>query len=70
MAKLTKDQRNSLPDSAFAGPHRSNPIPDKAHAADAKARAAQAVEAGRITKAAEKRIDANADKVIRSSKKR
>jgi hypothetical protein len=33
MAKLTTKQRNALPDSAFAGPHRSYPVEDKAHAA-------------------------------------
>lgn len=32
MAKLTKAAREALPDSAFAGPHRSYPIPDAEHA--------------------------------------
>lgn len=32
MAKLTSKQRGNLPKSAFAGPGRSFPIPDKAHA--------------------------------------
>jgi len=41
MAKLTTAERNKLPDSAFAGPHRSYPMEDKAHAANAKARASQ-----------------------------
>ncbi len=41
MAKLTTAQRNALPDSDFAGPDRSYPINDKAHAANAKARASQ-----------------------------
>lgn len=41
MAKLTTKQRNALPDSKFAGPGRTYPIPDKAHAANAKARASQ-----------------------------
>lgn len=32
MAKLTKAARAAIPTSKFAGPHRSFPIPDKAHA--------------------------------------
>ncbi len=30
--KLTKAQRDALPDSAFAGPKRTFPINDRAHA--------------------------------------
>ena len=32
MARLTAKARKSLPSSTFAGPGRSFPIPDKAHA--------------------------------------
>jgi hypothetical protein len=32
MARLTAAQRKALPDSAFAGPGRTFPIPDKDHA--------------------------------------
>lgn len=32
MAKLSTAQRKKLPDSAFAGPGRSFPVHDKAHA--------------------------------------
>ena len=32
MARLTAAQRKKLPSSAFAGPGRSFPIPDKNHA--------------------------------------
>jgi hypothetical protein len=69
MSKLTSRARNQLPDSEFAGLGRTYPVPDKAHAVDAKARAAQAVKRGRMTKAEEARIDAKADKVIRKSAK-
>lgn len=65
MAKLTSKQRKALPKSEFAGPGRSYPIPDRAHAANAKARAAQAVKAGRMSKAQEARIDAKADKKLK-----
>ena len=62
MAKLSTEKRNSLPKSDFAGPGRSYPIPDKSHAANAKARASQAVNAGRMSKATEEKIDARADR--------
>lgn len=64
MAKLTTGQRNKLPASKFAGPDRSYPIPDKAHAANAKARAAQQVAKGNLSKAGEQRIDAKANRVL------
>lgn len=41
MAKLTTKERAALPGKSFAGPGRSYPIPDKNHAANAKARASQ-----------------------------
>jgi len=41
MAKLSAKERNSLPDSAFAGPGRSFPVEDKSHARNALARASQ-----------------------------
>lgn len=41
MSKLTSKERNSLPAKEFAGPDRSYPIPDKNHARNAMARAAQ-----------------------------
>ena len=41
MPKLTTKARNKLPGKSFAGPGRSYPIPDKSHAANAKARASQ-----------------------------
>lgn len=40
MAKLHAKQRNALATSEFAGPDRSYPIPDRSHAANAKARVA------------------------------
>jgi hypothetical protein len=67
MAKLTSGQRKKLPKSSFAGPGRSYPVPDKAHAANAKARASQAVKAGRMSKATESRIDAKANRVLGKS---
>lgn len=67
MAKLTTAKRNALPSSVFAGPGRSYPVPDKSHAANAKARATQAVKAGRMSSAEKSKIDAKANRVLGSS---
>ena len=64
MAELDAKKRTKLPSDDVAGPHRTYPIADKAHARNAKARASQAVKAGRMSKAEEKKIDAKADRVI------
>lgn len=64
MAKLTAGRRNALKDSQFAGPDRSYPIPDASHAANAKSRATQAVNAGRISPSTKAHIDAKANKKL------
>jgi hypothetical protein len=66
MAELTANARNKLPKSKFAEPDkRAYPVEDKPHARNAKARAAQAVKAGRISKAEEGKIDRKADAVLK-----
>jgi hypothetical protein len=66
MAELDSDDRKKLPDSKFAEPDkRKYPIEDKAHARNAKARASQAVKAGRMSKSEQKRIDRKADAVLK-----
>lgn len=70
MAKLTTKARKKLPKSDFAGPDRSYPVNDKAHAANAKARASQMVNSGKLSKSAEKKIDAKANKVLGKNKKK
>jgi len=64
MAKLKTETRDKLPAKDFAGPGRSYPVEDKKHAANAKARASQAVKAGRMSKSEEKKIDAKADRKL------
>lgn len=64
MSKLTAARRDALPASKFAGPDRSYPIPDASHAANAKARASQAVNEGRMSESQKERIDAKANKVL------
>jgi hypothetical protein len=68
MAKLTTKARKALPAAKFAGPNRSYPVPDRSHAANAKARASEAVNAGRMSKSTEKKIDAKANSVLRKYK--
>jgi hypothetical protein len=41
MAKLTSAERNSLPDSDFAGPNRTYPVPDASHARNALSRVSE-----------------------------
>ena len=69
MAKLSSGARKKLPASSFAGPNRSYPVPDKSHAANAKARASQAVKAGRMSSAQKAKIDAKANRVLGKGKK-
>jgi hypothetical protein len=65
MATMSEKQRDKLPESKFGLPdERKYPMPDKSHARNAKARASQAQNAGRITAAEEKKIDRMADKVL------
>ena len=66
MADLNARKRNALPDSKFGLPsERKYPMPDKAHARNAKARASQAQNEGRITAADERKVDRKADKILK-----
>jgi hypothetical protein len=64
MARLTAKARKKLPRSKFAGPGRSYPIPDRSHAANAKARATQMVNRGILSPATAARIKARANNVL------
>jgi hypothetical protein len=64
MARLTQKQRDALPSSAFAGEQRSYPVPDRGHAINAKGRAKQQLESGRLTHAQYERIVADANRVL------
>ena len=61
---MTTKQRKELKPSQFAGPDGSYPIPDRAHAIDAKARAAEEHNKGKLSLAQQKAIDAKANAVI------
>ena len=65
MADLTTRKRDSLPKSSFGLPEeRKYPMPDKAHARNAKARASQQEHKGTITQAEERKIDRKADRIL------
>jgi len=65
MSVLTAKKRNALPDSSFGMPgSRKYPMPDKNHAANAKARATQQVKAGNLSPSTASKIKAKANKSL------
>lgn len=75
MADLSAKKREKIPSKEFGLPEKARtdaqkresgnyPMPDKAHARNAKARAAQQHEAGNLTKDELERIDRKADKIL------
>ena len=66
MADLTAKERAELRGKDFGLPmERKYPVQDRAHAANAKARAAQQVDAGNLSEEDEAKIDAKANKVLK-----
>ncbi len=65
MAKLVASTRNSLPASKFGmSGSRKYPMPDRSHAANAKARATQMVSAGKLSSSTAAKIRAKANAVL------
>jgi hypothetical protein len=65
MARLTDRQRERTPDEAFGLPkERKYPMPDEAHARNAKSRAAQQHERGNLTDKEKRTIDRKADRIL------
>lgn len=77
MAKLNAEDRKSIPKSKFGLPKKvgkgkeggesgrgAYPMPDKSHAANAKARASQQLKKGNLSKSEKSMIDAKANKVL------
>ena len=65
MSKLTASTRSSIPSSKFGLPgSRKYPMPDKAHAANAKARATQQVAKGNLSPASAAKIRNKANTVL------
>jgi hypothetical protein len=69
MAKLTEKDRKKLPKKMFAMPgERKYPINDKTHARNAKARASEMENKGKISESTKAKIDAKANKVLGTKK--
>ena len=65
MAKLKAATRNSLPKSEFGLPgSRKYPMPDASHAQNAKARATQMVNKGKLSSSAAAKIRAKANRIL------
>ena len=65
MAKLKAKTRNKLPASDFGEPgSRKYPMPDRAHAANAKARATQMVKKGKLSASEAAKIKAKANRKL------
>jgi len=63
---MLSSTRNSLPASKFGMPgERKYPMPDKSHAVNAKDRATQMVNKGKLSPSERTKIDAKANKVIK-----
>ena len=65
MAVLKAKSRNALADRVFGLPgERKYPMPDRAHAANAKARASQMVAKGKLSSSSKAKIDAKANRIL------
>ena len=65
MSKLKASTRKALPKGEFGLPgSRKYPMPDKSHAANAKARATQMVSKGKLSPASAAKIRAKANKKL------
>ena len=66
MAELSTKARKKLAKSSFGLPgSRSYPMPDRSHAANAKARASQMLSAGKLSKSSYAKIVAKANKKLK-----
>jgi len=70
MGRLSEGERKSLPKAEFGEPgKRKYPMPDRSHAANAKARASQQEEKGRLSSGEKAKIDKKADRVLGKKEK-
>ena len=70
MSTLSTKSRKSLPKDQFALPGGKYPVEDKAHAANAIARATQQYEAGKLSAADRAKVNSKANNVLAEKKKR
>ena len=65
VGKLNAAKRKKIPASKFGLPgERKYPMPDRSHAANAKARATQMVNKGKLSPASKRKIDAKANRIL------
>ena len=65
MARLDASERKEIPAREFGLPgQRKYPMPDKSHAANAKARATQEVKRGKLSPASAAKIRAKANRLL------
>lgn len=63
--KLSNKARKAVPASEFGLPgSRKYPMPDRSHAANAKARATQQVNAGNLSVSEKSEIDSKANRIL------
>jgi hypothetical protein len=63
--KLKAKTRNAFANRMFGLPkQRKYPMPDRSHAANAKARATQMEHAGKLSATSKKKIDAKANRIL------
>jgi hypothetical protein len=71
MAKLTTKVRKEIPKKEFGLPDaKKYPMPDRAHAGNAKARASQMEKKGKLSESSKEKIDAKANKILGKGKKK
>lgn len=69
MGVLTTKQRKTIPKKEFGLPgEKKYPMPDRSHAANAKARATQMEKAGKLSPSSKSKIDAKANKILKKGK--
>ncbi len=65
MAKLNAAKRNKIPKKEFGLPgERKYPMEDKSHARNAKARASEMENKGKLSASSKAKIDAKANRVL------
>jgi hypothetical protein len=69
MARLTSKARDKLEPSQFALPGKKYPVEDAAHARNAKARADQQFEKGKLSARDKATVDRKADAKLRTKAK-
>jgi hypothetical protein len=65
VGNINWNARQEMPASEFGMPgSRKYPMPDKSHAANAKARATQMVNKGKLSASSKAQIDAKANRIL------